>query len=415
MTPTQLNFREVLQLRPVRRLWIAQVVSIFGDFLALFAVLSDVSFRLHATAAQVTLISISFLLPFALIGPLAGVLVDRWNAKRTMVASDLLRAALALGLVFASSLNQIYLILFALSVVSTFFVPAQTIMVRKLVPPAGLLAANGLIQQAFQVVRIISPAIAGAIVSAFGAKPCYYFDSFSFIVSALLVAAIATPASTTEAGAEAAPAQAGKLASLLHELAAGVRFIFTHAALTFVILAMAAGMFALSCFGPLIAVYVRDTLKGSELVFGIINSLIGIGMILTTPLLTRFAQRYSKGSLVVLGLFGMGVAVLVMAALSRTWTAALGAFGIGAGATLIIVPTQTLMQQETPQELIGRVSSSLWSVLSLSQLVGLAFSGSLAQTLGIRQLFLLSAAMLLLFALFGYARLPKSPTEEAAA
>lgn len=122
----------------MRRLWIAQVVSIFGDFLALFAVLSDVSFRLHANAKQVTLISVAFLIPFALLGPVAGVFVDRWDAKRTMVSSDLIRAILALGLVFAVSLNQIYAILFALSAVSTFFVPAQTITIRAITPREGL-------------------------------------------------------------------------------------------------------------------------------------------------------------------------------------------------------------------------------------------------------------------------------------
>ena len=140
----QLSFGEVLALRPVRYLWIARLVSIFGDFLALFAVLSDVSFRLKATPAQVTLISVAFLMPFALLGPVAGVFVDRWDAKRTMIWSDLIRAALALGLLFASGLNQIYAILFALSAVSTFFLPAQTIMIRSVTPREGLMAANAL-------------------------------------------------------------------------------------------------------------------------------------------------------------------------------------------------------------------------------------------------------------------------------
>src|SRR5215813_1979394 len=179
----QLSFSEVLALRPVRLLWIAQVVSIFGDFLAIFAVLSDVSFRLKATPAQVTLISVAFLIPYALLGPVAGVFVDRLDARLTMIASDLIRAVLALGLVFASGLDQIYAILFALSVVSTFFVPAQTIMIRLITPREGLLAANALMQQAFQVVRIISPAIAGAMVRWIGAIPGYYFDGASFIFS----------------------------------------------------------------------------------------------------------------------------------------------------------------------------------------------------------------------------------------
>src|SRR6476659_9204700 len=144
---SQLTIRQVLQLKPVRRLWLAQIVSVFGDMLALFAVLSVVSFKLHGTPAQVTLISVYFMIPFAFIGPLAGVFVDRWNVKRTMIASDVIRAGLALGLVFASSLHQLYAILFVLSLVSTFFVPAQTVTLRTIVPPEGLPAANALMSQ----------------------------------------------------------------------------------------------------------------------------------------------------------------------------------------------------------------------------------------------------------------------------
>lgn len=409
----QLTLGEVIRLKPVRRLWIAQVVSIFGDFLALFAVLSDVSFRLRASAAQVTMISVAFLIPFALLGPLAGVFVDRWDAKRTMISSDLIRAALALGLAFASSLNQIYAILFALSAVSTFFVPAQTITIRAVTPREGLLAANALMQQAFQVVRIISPAIAGAMVDWIGARPAYYFDGASFIFSAAMIAAIAVPRATA-ATEPSPPSKSGKLKSILSDLMAGARFIFTHATVSFVIIAMAAGMFALSCFAPLIAVYVRDSLKGTEFQFGLINSLIGVGMIFASQFITRFANNRPKSLLVIAGLLGMGIAVLVMASISHVTVAAIGAFGIGFGAIFIIVPTQTLMQQETPVELVGRVSSSFMSVLSVSQLVGLIISGSLAQSLGIRNLFFASAAMLVLFACFGYFRLPAQAKASAA-
>ena len=403
--PKQLSFGEVLALRPVRLLWIAQVVSIFGDLLALFTVLGDVSFRLKATPAQVTLISVSFLIPLALLGPVAGVFVDRWDAKRTMIASDLIRAALALCLVFASGPNQIYAILFALSAVSTFFIPAQTITIRSVTPREGLMAANALMQQALQVVRIISPAIAGAMVNWVGARPAYYIDGASFVFSASMIAAIAIKRAAA-AAESSAPSESGKLKSILKDLMSGARFIFTHATISFVMLAMAAGMFALSCFAPLIAIYVRDMLKSTEFQFGVINSLIGVGMIFATQFITRFAKNQSKSLLVVAGLFGMGIAVIVMVSIGHVAVAAIGAFGIGFGAIFIVVPTQTLMQQETPIELVGRVSSSFMSVLSVSQLLGLIISGSLTQRMGIRNLFFASAAMLVLFACFGYFRLP---------
>src|SRR5262245_16035660 len=124
----------------MRRVWFAQVISLFGDFLALFAVISVVSFRMQGTAAQITLVQIAYMLPMAVLGPLAGVFVDRWPLKATLVASDLVRALLATLLIFSTSLWQIYLVLIALSCVSTFFAPAQAVTIRSHVPGHGLMS-----------------------------------------------------------------------------------------------------------------------------------------------------------------------------------------------------------------------------------------------------------------------------------
>ncbi|HWN99365.1 MAG TPA: MFS transporter [Blastocatellia bacterium] len=406
----QLTIREVLRLKPVRRLWLAQIVSVFGDFLAIFAVLSYVSFNLHATAPQVTLISVSFMIPFAFIGPIAGVFVDRWNVKRTMIASDLIRAGIAVALVFAGTLGQIYALLFLLSLVSTFFVPAQTVTLRTIVPREGLLAANSLIQQAFQIMRIVSPALAGAMVGWFGAGSCYYLDGVSYVFSAGMIATLVI------AREPIVPAKGSHpIKSILNDLMAGLKFIFTHSTISFVIMAMAAGMFAISCFGPLIAVYVRDELHATSLAFGIINSLIGVGMIAGTLTMSRLAQKLSKTHLALWGLLTMGGFVLVLAAFKSIGAASLSMFGVGVGVILVFVSAQTLMQGQTPMELIGRVSSTVMSVLSFAQLIGLVFSGSLAQSLGITKLFYASAAMLFLMTVFGYFRLPNQPAIPAAA
>ena len=117
----------VFSIPAFRRLWMAQFVSVFGDFLAFYAASSFISFRLHGSPRQVTMIMVAFLTPFALVGPIAGVFVDRWDARRTMVMSDVIRAALVLGLLWAGAPWQIYSTFAALSVVSTFFIPAQSV------------------------------------------------------------------------------------------------------------------------------------------------------------------------------------------------------------------------------------------------------------------------------------------------
>src|SRR5437899_1280035 len=82
-----LTLKDVLQRKPFRALWMAQFVSIFGDFLALFAVISLITYTWHGNPVQITLVVIAYALPLAVVGPPAGVFVDRWNVKRVMIAS----------------------------------------------------------------------------------------------------------------------------------------------------------------------------------------------------------------------------------------------------------------------------------------------------------------------------------------
>src|SRR5216683_2630827 len=165
--PAPMTFRDVLRIDVMRRVWYAQVISLFGDFLALFAVIAVVTFRMHATPDQVIGVQIAYMLPIVFVGPIAGVFVDRWPLKPTLISSDLIRAVLCVMLIPSTSVWQVYFVLAALSCVSAFFGPAQQVTIRAHVPIAGLMAANALMQIAFMGSRIIGPATAGAIVSAF--------------------------------------------------------------------------------------------------------------------------------------------------------------------------------------------------------------------------------------------------------
>jgi len=390
--PAPMTFREVLGLLVMRRVWIAQVVSLLGDFLALFAVIAYVTYRLQGTAAQVTGVQIAYMAPFALMGPLSGVFVDRWPIKPTLVSSDLIRAVLVVFLFFTTSLWQIYFVLAALSCVSTFFAPAQSVTIRTYVPPHGLIAANALMQTAMVGNRIIGPTVAGILVAAFGANVCYALDVVSFLASAALIGtvAIVRPKATAQPGATA---DKGRIGAVLHDMGVGMRFIVHHAALSFVVLAMAAGMFVIGCFGPLIAIYVREWLHARAFVFGIVSAMVGGGMIFGMPVVRRLSATVSNSMLVLGGLAGIGLGALLLGAFTLVPTAMLGTFTLGFAFAGIIVPAQTLMQRETPHELLGRISSTVMSVVFFAQLIGLVLSGVFAEVFGVRLVFFVCAVL----------------------
>ena len=405
--PEHLSMSEVLRIHMLRRLWYAQIISVFGDFLALFAVISILTFQLHANPQQIIGVQIAYMLPIAILGILAGVFVDRWPLKPTMVSSDALRAALVLLLIFASSPWHFYLILAAISIVSSFFGPAQGVAIRSAVPLHGLRSANALMQQVMFGMRIIGPAVAAFMVASFGAISCYLLDSASFIGSALLIASVPLLSSVAAQQAATQPANitstttTSPLAKIWLDMKQGINFILHHAALLFVILAMASGMFVLGCFGPLIAVYVRDSLHASTRVFGIASAMIGLGMLLGINGLTTFGKKLGNTMLVYSGLFGIALGLVLLTTLTHIWSTLLGNLIIGIAVAGIIIPSQTLFQQETPPELMGRVGSTFMSIIFTAQIAGLILSGQLAQHTGVRQVFALCAIMLLLLMAVG--------------
>jgi MFS transporter, DHA3 family, macrolide efflux protein len=400
--PALLSMGDVLRFPMMRRLWYAQIISVFGDFLALFAVISILTFKLHANARQVTEVQISYVLPVAILGIIAGVFVDRWPLKPTMVSSDSIRAGLVLLLLFAHRTWHFYAILAAISIVSSFFSPAQGVAIRSAVPLHGLRSANALMQQVMFGMRVVGPAIAAFMVASFGAVSCYLLDSASFVASACLIASVAFVAQPVAKPAVDASAQEQTaLTRIWTDMKQGIAFIVHHAGLLFVILALAAGMFVIGCFGPLIAVYVRDSLRASTRVFGIASGAIGLGMLIGINGLNAFAKNVKNAVLVYCGLAGIALGLVFLAGLAHVWSTILGDFIIGFSVAGIVIPSQTMIQQETPPPLMGRVGSTVMSIVFTAQIAGLLLSGILAEHIGVRRVFTVCAVLLALLIVAG--------------
>jgi len=389
--PAPLSFREVLRIDVMRRVWYAQVISLFGDFLALFAVIAVVSFTMHGTPRQIVGVQIAYMMPIVVVGPLAGVFVDRWPLKPTLISSDLIRAVLALMLIPTTNVWQVYFVLAALSCVSAFFAPAQQVTIRTHVPLTGLISANALMQIAFMGSRIIGPGAAGAVVSTFGPGVCYIIDVVSFLVSAALISSVAIRRPPATAAAVAS--SSSRIHQIWIDMRAGIHFIFRHAAVLFVVLAMAAGLFTIGCFAPLIAIYVRDSLQATARLFGYVSGMVGFGMLVGTQVIRKIARGVAEHVMVLLGLAGIGLGALILGGLPFAAAALVATFTIGFAFAAIMVPAQTLLQRETPHDMIGRVSSTNISVAFCAQIIGLALSGYLADHLGVRLVFILCAAL----------------------
>jgi DHA3 family macrolide efflux protein-like MFS transporter len=376
------SFRAVLKNSPYRRLLIGQIVSILGDFLALFAIMDLLAFRLHAGPAAVTMVSFWALLPQAIFSPIAGGLVDRWDVRRTLVASDFARALLILPLLFFTDLNIIYVVFLGIGLGSSLFTPARSVMMKLIVSEEELLAANGLMQQAFLLSRALSFPVAGLLVGILGIKGCFWLDIASFVISGLTILSIpvARPQETPR-----------NLANFGEDLREGLHFLVRSPALSGMTSALGIALLTGTAMTPLLALYVRDRMPANSMFYAILTGLVGAGAMAGIQCIPKLRRHFDDCQLVLWGLTVLAGSALLMALFQSVVPVTAGAFGIGFGIGLVLTPAQTLLQTRTPLSVLGRVSSSVLAVMSVGQLGGIAISGQFARSAGIQAVFLACA------------------------
>ena len=388
------TFKQVFKNKQFLLLWVAQFVSSFGDFLAVIAFFSLATFRLNATPYQLSGILLSYIVPVIFLGPVAGVFVDRWNPKGVMIASDLIRALFAALLAFTTDFGQIYFLIFALSAVSCFFKPAQTVAIPLLVRKEEILVANTINTQASQFNKIIGPAIAGLIVGWSGETICFYINSLTFIFSAVLLLFI-------RLRRELGPTSKG-LKSVLRELRDGLSFISKHQMILLVVVSMVIAILAGGAFDAVVPIYVRDVLSGRTQILGAVLSLVGIGSIIGAVLIGRFGQKQAKIHLILTGILVMAFSFVIFAAVSDVVLALISSLFLGLGGIYVVIPSQTLVQEVTPQDILGRVSSTSLSIITISQMLAFLTAGQIAGWIGVANLYYSLTIFLILTAFFLY-------------
>ena len=401
---TRVTFSQVMRRQPFLALWLARFISSIGDWLALLPLFSLIAFQRHGSAAETSMVMVSFSIPVILLGPIAGAFVDRSNLKRTLITCDLICAVLAALLAFSGHLYQMYqmyLLMAGLSAASCFFLPAQTAALPLIVPENELLVANSINVQTLQLNQIFAPAVVGFAVAWLGVKNCFYLDAASFLVSALLVSTIRIERKRIR--------DASATASIWADLKDGLKFIVGHPVARVLVLTIAIANGAVAIFEALFAVYVRDLLGGGSRMFGSVTSALGVGTILGAMLVGRFAQRQSRPRIINAGFLVQAVSVFVLGVWAIPVTTLAASVGLGAGAALVFLSAQTFALEEVPPEMLGRVTNTATSVFAVVQLAAFGSSGLLANWLGLRNLCYIAVMVVVLTAAIAHFWIRKGP------
>lgn len=367
-------------------LWGGQSISNLGDFvfdttLVLWIAAIIAKDQPWAPLA-VSGVLVATALPIFLIGPIAGVFVDRWDKRRTMLLMDAARAILiALLLIVAIGkpptfwqLGSIYAIVFLASACAQFFSPARTSLIGDLVEERYRSRASGLSQTTQSLATIIGPPIAAPLLFAIGVQWALIVNSLSFVVSLLAILAVRVPASESLAAA-------GQHGSFLQDFSAGLRFFVSNRVLVTLLITIILVTLGSGCLDALGVFFVTENLHASAALYGFIGTAFGAGAVVGAILTSIFAQRMGEARTFWLGLIAAGIAILLLARVTSF------PFGVVCFvlAGLVIAPVNVvvgpLLLHATPREFVGRVIAVINPTQALASILSISLAGALASTL----------------------------------
>jgi MFS family permease len=377
----------VLKKRPFLALWIGQMISAIGDYFSWLAMLLTVR-KLTGSNFAMSLSMISLAVPTLLLGPLAGVMVDRWDRRRTMIVSDIGRALTVLLCLLATSRERVW-IFFLVGLIQSafgqFFFPARSAVVPLLVHEEELVAANGLMQMTMVVSLTVGAGLAGATIQAFGANAAFLVNSLGFLLSALAVALMRVPRAA--AASPAAPK------AVAHEFREGLQFLFSSRTLIGLIISLSVLQLGMGAIEVIWVPFLQDTFHVGPGGIGLTDGLFGGGMAVGALGVGALSRRFRKVWLSGVGMAYVGLFIGLYGCAPAFWWVLLCTLLLG-----VIIPTPeaaltTIMQLSVPDEKRGRVSGTTNAIVTITSILSMAAAGGLSQVINPRYLFFISGAL----------------------
>jgi MFS family permease len=385
------RFRHIVRNKNFSLLWLAQTISQFGDRLDQMALIALVYRLAPGSPSQMAKLMSFTILPVFLIGPIAGVYVDRWDRRRTMVVCDLLRAGLILLIPFwlmhLPTLVPIYAVVFLVFSVSRFYVPAKMSIIPEIVKTDDLLLANSLVNTTGMVAAMFGLGLGGVLVSMVGPQGGFIIDGLSFLVSGVMIFFLSAR--------RMREAKAEKLVEVGREIAEVIRkSVIAEMRDTFLFLK---GQRQLrSCFNVLFLlwaalgsvyvvsiVFVQKVFSSGTKEVGFLVVALGLGLFLGTLAYGRLGPRNASMKIVFscVSLSGVVLSLFVFTVIRRpeVLPALTLAFMLGLVVSPIMAISNTLVHQVTDTSMRGKVFSSLEIIVHLAFLLAMLLCSTVAE------------------------------------
>jgi len=383
----------LLRQRNFALLWSGGLISQTGDWLLSIGVPVYVYLTTRSALTTSIAIIIAFL-PNILLGSVAGVFVDRWDRRRTMLISNLL---LGLGLFplllvhGKDTLWLLYVVLFFESCVSQFVLPAEQAFLPSLVDEQQLVTANALMSSSSNIARLGGAALGGILLGTLGLQSVALLDAISFFFVCLMLLLIRPPVASRQIPSRHEQIQPATtlLSAWLRvggEWLEGMRLVGRQHALLVLFTFLAVTGVGEGIFGTMLVIFVNRVLHSGSVVYGTLSSIQMVGNLLGSVLVAQFGKRlpHLRSLWISACIFGViDLLIIDIPAFYPSIALVMALFVVvGIPSAFINVHVQTLFQTLVEDKLRGRVFGAWIVVSSLASLIGMLLAGGLGDRLG---------------------------------
>jgi DHA3 family macrolide efflux protein-like MFS transporter len=372
------------------RFWMSQLTSQFGDRVHQMALVGLIAARAPGSPLELAKLLSFTIIPVFLVGPIAGVYVDRWSRRWTLFVCDILRGALVLLMAFylmdMRSIVPIYAAVFLIFSFSRFYVPAKMSYIPQLVGEKDLHIANSFITVTGMIALVLGALLGGLIVEYAGPRGGFIWDATTFFISALLIVTISR---RFEVGYErekkrhSARAIVHAHKTLLSEIQEGIGYISSQKDIRFIFFMMSILFAAAGAIYVVIIVFVQQAFGSVTKDLGFLAVPLGVGLFLGSMAYAKWGGKFSKfqvifGALILGGLLIAIFAGMVHNTHNRLLAMALS-FVLGFVSGPIMIAANTVVHQVCNAQMSGKVFAALEFVMHLAFLVAMFVSSILAE------------------------------------
>ncbi len=388
------QYRQLFKNKNFVRLWISHTLSQLTINIMNFYVLTRI-FSVTGSSIAVSLMWLAGSLPALLFGPFSGAVVDSFSRRKILIVTNLLQALTVFCALFVGShVFALYVIVFFYWAFDQLYLPSQQASVPYLVDKNYLDAANGLFLLTQQTSFLIGMGLGGVLLSLLGPVLTVVAITINLLLASFSVYFLPSDRPKTELFEK-------DLFQFFEEFKDGYEFIKNHRSVMLPLATIILSQIFISIIATTIPSYTQNVLGVNLNHAGVIMLVPGtIGALIITYLFPRLAKKYRKKKIIEAGFVVSGLSLLSLAVLGmfpsiKVALAILSSIGIGVSIAVIIIPTQTLIQQHTPAWLRGRVYGQLSFLLILSTTLPLLISASIADALGVSSLVAILGSILL--------------------